>query len=63
MKYKNIETDAMIVQSPCVSNCCLDDDDICMGCFRHLDEITGWHSASQERRLEILKNCKKRMEG
>jgi len=63
MKYKNIEADGGIVQSPCVSNCCLDEEDICMGCFRHLDEITGWHSASRERRLEILENCKKRNKG
>ncbi len=48
------------VASPCVSICCLDDQDICLGCFRHLDEITGWHSASRERRLQILANCNQR---
>lgn len=48
------------ITSPCVSNCCLDDDDICMGCFRHVDEITGWHSANNERRLEILTNTEQR---
>jgi len=45
------------IQSPCISNCCLDEDDICLGCFRHIDEITGWHSADDNRRLKIIDNC------
>ena len=48
------------IKSPCVSNCCLDNEDICLGCFRHIDEITGWHSADDHRRLEILKAIKER---
>ena len=28
--------------SPCVRKCTLDDDDICVGCFRHIDEICAW---------------------
>ena len=35
------------VESPCVRNCCLDDDDICMGCFRSVDEITGWAAGGE----------------
>ena len=42
------------IESPCVSQCCLDEDDVCMGCFRHIDEITGWHSMSDAKRLELL---------
>ena len=30
------------VASPCVSICALDDDDICTGCQRTVDEITRW---------------------
>lgn len=48
------------VKSPCVSNCCLDEEDYCLGCYRHIDEITGWHSADDERRLQILKNTQER---
>ncbi|MGX5175546.1 DUF1289 domain-containing protein [Aliikangiella sp. IMCC44653] len=47
-------------QSPCISQCCLDEQDVCVGCFRHIDEITGWHGADDERRQAILKNCAKR---
>ncbi len=43
-----------IPESPCVRNCCLDDDDICMGCGRSLQEITHWSSSTIEDRKEIL---------
>lgn len=42
------------VQSPCIRRCCLNDDDICMGCFRSLAEITAWGQASDALKLEIL---------
>ena len=40
--------------SPCVRHCCLDEEDICLGCFRSLDEILKWHDASDEQKNEIL---------
>ncbi len=48
------------VESPCVRNCCLDDNDICMGCGRHLDEITGWQAASENERRLILQRAQGR---
>jgi predicted Fe-S protein YdhL (DUF1289 family) len=45
------------VPSPCVRNCFLDQQDICMGCFRHLDEITGWSSYSNAQRELVLSQC------
>jgi predicted Fe-S protein YdhL (DUF1289 family) len=42
------------IESPCVSQCCLDEGDVCMGCFRHIDEITGWHGMSDVKKLELL---------
>ena len=32
----------MAVKSPCVRNCCLDQNDVCLGCFRTVKEITSW---------------------
>ncbi len=49
------------VRSPCISNCCLDDEDICLGCFRHIDEIVGWDIASKEERKQIILNCEQRL--
>ena len=37
---------SQIIESPCVRNCCLNDDDICLGCGRSLQEITRWSAAS-----------------
>lgn len=48
------------IKSPCIRNCCLNRKDICMGCFRHLDEITGWGQATNERKKQILKLASER---
>jgi len=42
------------VESPCIRKCTLDDDDICVGCFRSLDEICAWGGASNGERREVL---------
>lgn len=34
------------IESPCIRNCCLNDDDICVGCGRSLQEITRWSASS-----------------
>ena len=49
-----------IVESPCIRNCCLDNDDICMGCFRSLTEITQWTLVNEKIREEFLKNVAER---
>ncbi len=48
------------ITSPCVRNCCLDDDNICMGCFRSMDEILHWRDASEQQQKEILQSAKTR---
>ncbi len=40
--------------SPCVGICRLRDDDICRGCYRHVDEIRGWGLLSEEEQRKIL---------
>lgn len=42
------------VPSPCISICVLDDEDICLGCFRSAKEITDWFMETPERKREIL---------
>jgi len=49
-------------KSPCVGNCCLDDDLTCLGCFRSLEEIKEWGLADDHRRRMILRNAGKRRE-
>ena len=47
-------------QSPCIRNCCLDDDHTCLGCFRSLEEIKEWGVVDSHRRRIILHNAKQR---
>jgi len=49
-------------QSPCIRNCCLDDDLTCLGCFRSLEEIKEWGVVDNHRRRTILQNAKQRRE-
>jgi len=48
------------IESPCIRNCCLNENDVCLGCFRHVDEIIEWGSAEDARRKCILDNASKR---
>ncbi|TAL49822.1 MAG: DUF1289 domain-containing protein [Methylovulum sp.] len=48
------------IDSPCVRNCCLNTDDICLGCFRSLYEIINWAQADDTLRREYLNNADKR---
>jgi uncharacterized protein len=48
------------VHSPCVRNCCLDDELNCVGCFRSIEEIKEWGMVDDRRRLTILQNAQKR---
>jgi len=43
------------VKSPCVSICALNDDDVCVGCWRTGDEISRWGTYSNDQRRAVLK--------
>ncbi|TVZ37406.1 putative Fe-S protein YdhL (DUF1289 family) [Alteromonadaceae bacterium 2753L.S.0a.02] len=48
------------LESPCIRHCCLDDNDICVGCFRHLSEILVWAEATDAEKEQILEKCSRR---
>ncbi len=48
------------VESPCIRLCTLDDDDVCIGCFRSMAEICAWGTASNNERQQILIACELR---
>lgn len=48
------------VQSPCIRNCCLNENDICLGCFRSIDEICLWSQTDEQTRRQILLNAEQR---
>jgi predicted Fe-S protein YdhL (DUF1289 family) len=41
--------------TPCIGVCQYDNEDICRGCFRTLDEISNWALMTEEERKEIMK--------
>jgi len=44
-----------VIDSPCVGVCRLDaDTQICMGCYRTLDEIAVWSECSHKQKIDVL---------
>jgi predicted Fe-S protein YdhL (DUF1289 family) len=54
----NAHTDR--IASPCIRNCCLDEQDVCLGCFRSLTEITQWTQVNDATRQQFLDNAGQR---
>lgn len=48
------------ITSPCVRNCCLGKDDVCLGCFRTIEEIIRWGDANDEEKRMILVKANER---
>ena len=46
--------------SPCVRTCTLDENDICLGCRRTLDEIIAWTGLSAEEQRAIIASLPER---
>lgn len=49
------------VKSPCINVCALDDDDVCVGCFRSMREITDWSEYSSDKKREVIAQAQQRM--
>jgi predicted Fe-S protein YdhL (DUF1289 family) len=47
------------VITPCVGQCALNADDICMGCYRTSSEISDWTNKSEDEKIDIVIRCKK----
>ncbi len=49
------------VKSPCVNVCMMDTDNgYCLGCKRTLNEIAGWVTYPDAKRLKVLKRVTRR---
>lgn len=48
------------IKSPCIKVCKYDDDHVCTGCYRTMDEITGWLFMSNERKKQSLADAIRR---
>ncbi len=48
------------ITSPCIGICAVNEDNICLGCYRNLDEISDWLNFDDTKRAEILTHCYER---
>lgn len=48
------------IPSPCVCICALDQDDICVGCFRTGLEIAAWGGMTNEEKRQVLSRVAER---
>lgn len=49
-----------MINSPCVGLCVCDENDVCIGCKRSLDEISSWTRLSDDEKLICIKNSESR---
>lgn len=42
------------VDSPCKGQCALNNENVCIACFRSLDEIADWSKANDSEKIGIL---------
>jgi len=48
------------IPSPCIHVCVHDLDDICMGCYRSIDEIRGWYKFTDKEKIQVIKHTEQR---
>jgi len=46
--------------SPCVNICTLDEENVCMGCLRRLEEIIAWGTMSGEEQWALVEDLQRR---
>ena len=58
----NLKSDTKLskIKSPCIRNCCLDENDICLGCFRSVTEIKQWAVVDDDMKRVIIDNANAR---
>lgn len=48
------------IKSPCIHVCTKDENGICLGCFRNMDEIREWYLNTDEQKQETIKRAENR---
>lgn len=49
------------VITPCIGECKVDENDVCIGCYRTATEISDWINKSDDEKIDIVIRCKKKM--
>ena len=50
----------MSVKSPCRLVCKYDENKVCIGCLRTMEEIVNWTEYSDQQKLEVWRNIRER---
>jgi len=48
------------IEKPCIRQCTLNDEEICMGCFRTFNDMLKWHKSSIEEKKHVLQLAEER---
>ena len=48
----------MNLESPCIAQCKLSDEDVCIGCRRTIDEITNWRTYTERQKESVFVRLK-----
>ena len=48
------------VRSPCIDVCSLNEEDVCIGCWRHVEEISNWRELTDVQKREVLVRAQQR---
>ncbi len=56
----NEKSEMEIIESPCLGQCGLNEENICPSCYRSLEEITSWITVDNDTRRQYLENIAKR---
>ena len=43
------------INKPYIRKCCLNEDEVCLGCFRTFNDMLVWNKASINEKTEMLK--------
>ncbi|NOY51430.1 MAG: DUF1289 domain-containing protein [Chlorobi bacterium] len=49
------------IKNPCIHVCTKDENGICLGCFRSIEEIRLWYNSSDDEKLKIIAKADKRL--
>ena len=50
------------IQSPCIRQCTLNEADVCMGCFRTINDILNWQASTNEQKENMLSAAQQRQQ-
>ena len=48
------------VSQPCIRKCCLNEEDVCLGCFRTFDDMLLWQKSTHSEKVQMLAHAQER---